>query len=112
MRWVGSHTAACSMATRATTPEPCTRFAPGSPRAGRRAVARRARARLAKAEGQCPTGCALHPAPSAGAARGPLRGAWRCAPLRFLVRYFHTRTLLPFVVYSLVAGVISLVHFA
>jgi len=34
------------------------------------------------------------------------------ASLRFLVRYFHTRTLLPFVVYSLVAGVISLVHFA
>ncbi len=34
------------------------------------------------------------------------------ASLRFLVRYFHTRTLLPFVLYSLVAGVISLVHFA
>jgi len=34
------------------------------------------------------------------------------ASLRFLVRYFHTRTLLPFVVYSLLAGVISLVHFA
>jgi len=39
-------------------------------------------------------------------------GVAACASLRFLVRYFHTRTLLPFVVYSLLAGVISLVHFA
>ena len=34
------------------------------------------------------------------------------ASLCFLVRYFHTRTLLPFVIYSLLAGVISPGHFA
>ncbi len=39
-------------------------------------------------------------------------GVAACASLRFLVRYFHTRTLLPFVLYSLLAGVISPVHFA
>jgi len=38
-------------------------------------------------------------------------GVAACASLRFLVRYFHTRTLLPFVIYSLLAGVISPVHF-
>jgi len=32
--------------------------------------------------------------------------------LRFLTRYFATRTLLPFAVYSLIAGVVSIVHFA
>jgi len=32
--------------------------------------------------------------------------------LRFLTRYFATRTLLPFAVYSLVAGLVSVVHFA
>lgn len=34
------------------------------------------------------------------------------ASLRFLTRYFRTRTLVPFAVYSLVAGVLSVVHFA
>ena len=34
------------------------------------------------------------------------------ASLRFLTRYFQTRTLVPFEVYSLVAGALSIVHFA
>lgn len=34
------------------------------------------------------------------------------ASLRFLTRYFQTRTLVPFAVYSLVAGALSIVHFA
>lgn len=34
------------------------------------------------------------------------------AAVRFLTRYFETRTLLPFAVYCLVAGAISVVHFA
>lgn len=32
--------------------------------------------------------------------------------VRFLTRYFHSRTLLPFAVYCLVAGLISIVRFA
>ena len=31
--------------------------------------------------------------------------------VRFLTRYFHTRTLLPFAAYCLVAGAVSLIHF-
>ncbi len=34
------------------------------------------------------------------------------AAVRFLTRYFETRTLLPFAVYCLVAGAISFIHFA
>lgn len=34
------------------------------------------------------------------------------AAVAFLARWFHTRTLYPFVVYCLVAGAISIVHFA
>jgi undecaprenyl-diphosphatase len=34
------------------------------------------------------------------------------ASVRFLTRYFHTQTLLPFAIYCLVAGAISVVHFA
>ncbi len=33
------------------------------------------------------------------------------ASVRFLTRYFHTQTLLPFAVYCLVAGALSVVHF-
>jgi undecaprenyl-diphosphatase len=32
--------------------------------------------------------------------------------VRFLTRYFHNRTLNPFALYCLVAGVISIIHFA
>jgi undecaprenyl-diphosphatase len=32
--------------------------------------------------------------------------------VRFLTRWFHTRTLTPFAIYCLVAGVVSIVHFA
>ena len=32
--------------------------------------------------------------------------------VRFLVRWFETRTLTPFAIYSLVVGAISLAHFA
>ena len=32
--------------------------------------------------------------------------------IRFLVRYFETRTLTPFAVYSLIVGLASVVHFA
>jgi undecaprenyl-diphosphatase len=32
--------------------------------------------------------------------------------VRFLVRYFETRTLTPFAIYSLIVGVVSLAHFA
>ena len=32
--------------------------------------------------------------------------------VRFLVRFFQTRTLLPFAVYSLIVGVISIIRFA
>ncbi len=39
-------------------------------------------------------------------------GAAAYVSLRFLTRYFATRTLLPFAVYSLIAGVVSIVHFA
>ncbi|SLF44463.1 undecaprenyl pyrophosphate phosphatase [Mycobacteroides abscessus subsp. massiliense] len=31
--------------------------------------------------------------------------------VRFLTKYFHTRTLIPFAVYCLVAGGVSMVHF-
>ncbi|SKW13824.1 undecaprenyl pyrophosphate phosphatase [Mycobacteroides abscessus subsp. abscessus] len=31
--------------------------------------------------------------------------------MRFLTKYFHTRTLIPFAVYCLVAGGVSMVHF-
>ena len=34
------------------------------------------------------------------------------AAVAFLAKYFHTRTLYPFVVYCLAAGAISIVHFA
>lgn len=34
------------------------------------------------------------------------------AAVAFLARYFHTRTLYPFVVYCLIAGAVSIVHFA
>ena len=32
--------------------------------------------------------------------------------VRFLTRWFHTRTLTPFAIYCLIAGVVSIVHFA
>jgi undecaprenyl-diphosphatase len=32
--------------------------------------------------------------------------------VRFLVRYFETKSLRPFAVYCLIAGAVSLVHFA
>jgi undecaprenyl-diphosphatase len=32
--------------------------------------------------------------------------------VRFLTRWFHTRTLIPFAIYCLIAGVVSIVHFA
>ena len=32
--------------------------------------------------------------------------------IRFLVRYFETRTLTPFAVYSLIVGLASVAHFA
>jgi undecaprenyl-diphosphatase len=38
-----------------------------------------------------------------------LRGA---RLVRFLVRFFQTRTLMPFAIYSLVVGILSIVHFA
>jgi undecaprenyl-diphosphatase len=41
-----------------------------------------------------------------------LTGITAYITVRFLVRYFETRTLTPFAIYSLVAGAASLVHFA
>jgi undecaprenyl-diphosphatase len=32
--------------------------------------------------------------------------------VRFLTRWFTTRTLTPFAIYCLVAGIISIIHFA
>jgi undecaprenyl-diphosphatase len=32
--------------------------------------------------------------------------------VRFLIRYFETRTLTPFAIYCLIAGVVSIVRFA
>ena len=39
-------------------------------------------------------------------------GAAAYVAVRFLTRWFHTRTLTPFAIYCLVAGVVSIVHFA
>ena len=39
-------------------------------------------------------------------------GAAAYVAVRFLTRWFHTRTLTPFAIYCLIAGVVSIVHFA
>jgi undecaprenyl-diphosphatase len=39
-------------------------------------------------------------------------GAAAYVAVRFLTRWFHSRTLTPFAVYCLIAGIISIVHFA
>ena len=39
-------------------------------------------------------------------------GAAAYVAVRFLTRWFHTRTLTPFAVYCLIAGVVSIIHFA
>lgn len=56
--------------------------------------------------------------PAAAAIRGPIlagaivSGLSSWLAVRYLERYFQTRTLLPFAVYSLVAGVLSIAHFS
>jgi len=39
-------------------------------------------------------------------------GAAAFVAVRFLTRWFHTRTLTPFAIYCLIAGIVSIVHFA
>ncbi len=43
---------------------------------------------------------------------GVVAGFAAYASVRFLVRFFQTRNLLPFAIYSLVAGIASIIRFA
>lgn len=50
--------------------------------------------------------------PCPGAGREPLRRGAAYLSVRFLVRFFQTRTLTPFAIYCLVAGFASVIRFA